>query len=112
MLSQSTQQHSQWLIEGVLPLFADRNQVRKAGRTDLAFYSCGHQFCSSVPMSVALSLEKQVDPSLGEDASTQIPTAQSQKEMEDFVFTKQERESQRLPVANLAGTAEKCPCHA
>lgn len=94
------------------PLFADRNQVRKAGRTDLALYSCGHQFCSSVPMTVALSLEIQVDPSLDKDASTQIPTAQSQKETEDFVFTKQERESQRLPVANLAGTAEKCPCHA
>lgn len=112
VLSQNTRQHSQWLIEGVLAVFADRNQVRKAGRTDLALYSCGHQFCSSVPMSVALSLEIQVDPSLGKDASTQIPTAQSQKETEDFVFTKQKRESQRLPVANLAGTAEKCPCHA
>ena len=112
LLSQSTRQHSQWLTEGVLPLFADMNQARKAGRTDLALDSCGHQFCSSVPMGMALSLEIQEDPSLGQDASTQIPTAEGQKETEDIVFTKQEPESQCLPVANLAGTAEKCPCHA
>lgn len=80
VLSQSTRQQSQWLKEGVLPLVADRKQARKAGRTELALDSCGHQFCSSVPMSVALSLEIQVDPSLGKDASTQIPTAESQKE--------------------------------
>lgn len=60
---------------------------------------------------MALSLEMQVDPPVSKVESTQMPTMESQKEVEVFACTKQDRENHCVPAANLSGTAEKCLCH-